>query len=236
MTEEDEPGIGGRKSIPIEWIHKSYKDREYTIGIITKIDGSNITFVIDRDDFDKVKERSWHYIASGYIGSNYKTGGKCKILYLHNLIMDRLTFDGKGTTESVDHINGIGTDNRKANLRICSQSQQNRNTSKRKRTTTKLPAGIDPDEIPKNIWYIPESGSHGERFAIEIKGIPDMNDILWRSTAAKTVTTHEKLRATIAKRNELYSTIPALRDHERESELCKQLLTEYEELIQIYKN
>lgn len=232
---EDERGIGGRKSIPVEWIHKSYKGSEYIIGNITKTDGLTVKFVIDRDDFDKVKDRSWHYIAAGcgYIASTFKTDGIRKILYLHNLLTDRLTFDGKGQTESVDHINGIGTDNRKANLRVCSQSQQNRNTSKRKRTTTRLPEGIDPDSIPKNIWYIPENGSHGERFAIEIKGIPDMKDIMWRSTASKSVSTREKLSAAIAKRNELYSTIDALKYHERESELSKSLQTEYDEIIKM---
>jgi hypothetical protein len=54
---------------------------------------------------------------------------KRKTLYLHNFIMNRLTFDGKGSTETVDHINGNGFDNRKVNLRIISQSLQNMNTN-----------------------------------------------------------------------------------------------------------
>lgn len=114
-----------------------------------------------------------------------------------------------------------------------SQSQQNRNTSKRKRTTTRLPEGFDPDEIPQNIWYMPENGSHGDRFAIEIKGIPDTKDITWRSTSSKSVSTREKLAAAIEKRNEFYSTIPALRDHERDSELSKSLLEEYNEIVRL---
>ncbi len=235
MAEEDERGIGGRKSIPIEWIHKSYKDHEYKIGIITKTDGTTIKFVIDCDDYDRVNERSWHYIGSGcgYIASTYKTEGIRKNIYLHNLIMNRLTFDGKGQTESVDHINGIGTDNRKANLRVCSQSQQNRNKSKRERTTTRLPEGINPDELPQNVWYMPPNGSHGERFAVEIKGIPDTPDIVWRSTASKTISSREKLNAAIAKRKELYESMESLRMHERESELSKHLKTEYDEIIKL---
>ena len=80
---------------------------------------------------------------------------------------------------------------------------------------------------------MPESGSHGDRFAIEIKGIPDTKDITWRSTSSKSVSTREKLIAAISKRNELYSTIAALRDHERESELSKRLLEEYTNLIKM---
>ena len=234
MTER-EPGIGGRKAIPVEYIDVEYKGCSYTIGIITKLDGKNVKFIIDREDKEKVTERNWHCATGGlYISSVFRTeDDSFKALYLHNLIMDRLVFDGKGSSESVDHINGIGTDNRKANLRVCSQSQQNRNTSKRKRTTTRLPEGFDPDEIPQNIWYMPESGSHGDRFAIEIKGIPDTKDITWRSTSSKSVSTRQKLIEAITKRNELYSTIPALRDHERESELSKTLLEEYNEIIKI---
>lgn len=234
MTEK-EPGIGGRKAIPIEYIDVDYKGLSYTIGTITKLDGTTIKFIIDSEDKEKVIERNWHCGTGGlYISSVFRTtDGAAKALYLHNLIMDRLTFDGKGTTESVDHINGMGTDNRKENLRICSQSQQNRNRSKRERTTTRLPDGIDPEEIPQNIWYMPPNGAHGDRFAIEIKGIPETSDITWRSTSSKSVTTREKLQAAIKKRNELYSTITALRDHERESELSKRLLAEYNELIKI---
>ena len=60
-----------------------------------------------------------------------------------------------------------------------------------------------------------------------------MKDIVWRSTSSKSVSTREKLNTSIVKRNELYSTIPALRDHERESELSKCLLEEYNEIIKL---
>lgn len=166
---DDERGIGGRKPNLITWAHINYKSNLYSIGKICKEDGIIERFIIDTEDYDKIKERSWHVVSTGYIGSSCKVDGVRKVLYMHNLIMNRLTFDGKGATESVDHINGIGTDNRKANLRVCSQSQQNRNTSNRVRTTEKLPASIDPSTIPRNIWYIPASGSHGDRFAVEIK-------------------------------------------------------------------
>jgi hypothetical protein len=230
---EDERGIGGRKPTPLVWTIKTYKDKNYYTCKTLKRDRSNGVFVIDADDYEKVKERSWHCMKNGYVGSAYRSEGKCKTLYLHNLIMNRLTFDGKGQTESVDHINGIGTDNRKANLRICSQSQQNRNRSKRERTTTRLPEGIVPDELPQNVWYMPPNGSHGERFAVEIKGIPDTPDIVWRSTASKTISSREKLISAIAKRKELYESMESLRVHERKSELSKSLQSEYDEIMKM---
>ena len=84
--------------------------------------------------------------------------------------MDHYHFPGKGADITIDHINRIGTDNRKENLRLSNQTEQNYNQSKRTRTT-KLPAGcgIDPNDIPTNIEYHPENGAHGEYFEVVIK-------------------------------------------------------------------
>ena len=228
---EDERGIGGRKPNPLTWCCVNYNTKCYYVCKTIKEDGSYAPFVIDSDDYDKVKDRSWHCMNNGYVGSHYKTGGVHKTLYMHNLIMNKLTFDGKGATESVDHINGIGTDNRKANLRIVSQSQQNRNTSARVRTTEKLPSDINPISIPRNVWYIPASGSHGDRFAVEIKGVPGIGTLFWRTTASTKKSTQEKLELAKAKRIELFATYEVLRDHERESDLSQILLAEYEHII-----
>jgi len=53
--------------------------------------------------------------------------------------MDRLEHNGRGQTESIDHINRIGLDNRKENLRLLSQSRQNCN-QKRKPRKSILPS------------------------------------------------------------------------------------------------
>jgi hypothetical protein len=74
MTEK-EPGIGGRKAIPIEYIDVDYKGLSYTIGTITnKTDGTTIKFIIDSEDKEKVIERNWHCGTGGlYISSVFRT-------------------------------------------------------------------------------------------------------------------------------------------------------------------
>ena len=62
----------------------------------------------------------------------------------------RSTFNGKGQHHSIDHINRIGRDNRKVNLRELTQSHQNINQSKRDREV-KLPDGIGEREQNKRV-------------------------------------------------------------------------------------
>ena len=107
-----------------------------------------------------------------------------KILF-HYLITKHV-FDGK---LYVDHINRITTDNRKANLRLITQSDQNKNQSKRKRNV-ELPENCDinPKEIPTFIWYIRPNGLHSDRWCVEIK-----NKYIWKTTSKRNLTTREKL-------------------------------------------
>ena len=121
--------------------------------------------------------------------------------------MGRLDFPGKGATETVDHINRNGFDNRKENLRIISQSQQNMNQTKRERNIT-LPEGcdIDASDIPRHIWYIKANGAHGDRFAIEFK----TENLCWKSTSSKKVSLSKKLEEAKEKLQELYSQYPYL--------------------------
>ena len=179
------------------WIKESevikYNNNKYRVCKISNIKGPML-FIIDNDDFQKVSEYyGWYSKSNNYIGCKvFDT----KILYLHNLIMNRLKFDGKGQKYSVDHINRIGTDNRKENLRIISQSSQNFNQKKKKRKKNILPkdCGIDEKNIPRNIWYIKPNGNHGERFCVEIKGIPPYNDkIIWKTTSSKNISLKAKL-------------------------------------------
>ena len=196
----------GRKPRHIFYQDIKYNNNQYIVGTITSTKGL-IKFVFDKDDEEKVKKYSWHILSSGYIASYYSHGERRLQLLLHNLIMNRIIFPGKGAEETVDHINRNPLDNRKENLRILNQTNQNINQKQKKRDV-ELPegCGILPDEIPKHVWYVRANGLHGERFAIEFK----TENILWKTTSSKKVSIHEKLNQAKQKLVELYTQHPYL--------------------------
>mgnify|MGYP000993593137 CR=1 FL=1 len=71
--------------------------------------------IVDSDDFDLLNRYNWHFQSRGY-ACNEKLG------LLHRFI----TNCPKGMV--VDHINGDNLDNRKENLRICTQTQNTFNS------------------------------------------------------------------------------------------------------------
>lgn len=201
-------GRGGRKPVLIEYKDVIYNDKEYTVGKVIH-NSETIKFIVDKEDSEKIKTRHWHAVTDGnYIGCSVIIDGKKKVLYLHNVIMNRLTFDGKGAKETVDHINRIGLDNRKENLRVISQTEQNLNQSTKKRKCT-LPedCGLTIDDIPKHIWYIKSNGLHGDRFGINLK----TEGIKWKTTSSKLLTLSEKLKQAKEKLEEFYLTYPYLK-------------------------
>ena len=82
--------------------------------------------LIDDDDFDKVVAyRSWHAVESR--GTFYaRTNVHCKDGHWTLLPMHRLIMGVSGNLQ-VDHKNGDGLDNRKENLRVCTQGENAKN-------------------------------------------------------------------------------------------------------------
>lgn len=94
----------------------------------TKIKGYAI---VDDEDFDYLNQFKWgidKVLVNGKINNFYvkKRGEKGSSLRMHRLIMN----PPKGMV--IDHINGNGLDNRRRNLRICTQSQNMQNQKKGK--------------------------------------------------------------------------------------------------------
>ena len=197
----------GRKAGSIDYRFVTHNEREYVVG--TLLHNSNpVEFVFDKEDYPSVTERAWHLASNQYISSAFQCGdGKRRELYLHNLVMGTDLFPGKGAKQSIDHINRNGLDNRKENLRLLSQSQQNMNQTKKKRAVI-LPegCGIDPEEIPTHIWYVRAQGQHGDRFAIEFK----TEGVCWKTTSSKAVSLQQKLEQAKVKLAELYENYPYL--------------------------
>ena len=94
---------------------------------------------ISKEDNDILQSRSWQSVkTSKHTYSSYlKARIHGKTTYLHRLVMERVLSRKLKTSERIDHINGDGTDNRRENLRMCTQGQNLANQPKRKNGTSK---------------------------------------------------------------------------------------------------
>jgi hypothetical protein len=97
-------------------------------------------------------------------------------------------------------------------LRKYNQTEQNQNQSNRKRTV-ELPenCGIKPEDIPKNIWYMKPNGKHGDRFVVEVKGLPE-GKIEKKSCSSKNIELITKLEQAKLILNEIYEKYPSIKE------------------------
>lgn len=97
---------------------------------------------IDEADAGLVLKHHWHVSRTGtrkrpYVKTSMKVEGKKKNVYLHRFILDA------PNGSCVDHINDDPLDNRRANLRLCTNRQNSANRS----ATIKSRTGI------KGVYY-----------------------------------------------------------------------------------
>lgn len=87
--------------------------------------------IVDDEDFKKFNKFNWS-ITAGYAvrSKSLKNGGKKGLIVLHRIIVNC----PKGM--QVDHINNNTFDNRKSNLRICTDRQNRWNRGKQKNNTS----------------------------------------------------------------------------------------------------
>lgn len=83
--------------------------------------GKDLFVVIDDEDFALVSKFNWHKHSSSDSTTYYASAN----VKMHRLIMDAKPGD------IIDHINGDPLDNRKQNLRKCTNSQNQQNTHSR---------------------------------------------------------------------------------------------------------
>jgi hypothetical protein len=72
--------------------------------------------IVDDEDFDWLNQWKWYYNDRGYAVRHMPSNHKM-LLYMHRVIMNT------PPDMDTDHINGNGLDNRRANLRVCTTSQ-----------------------------------------------------------------------------------------------------------------
>jgi len=78
--------------------------------------------IVDDDDFDLIKKYKWRALTGKGLQYAVTSTFPLKSMSMHRLIINAP--DGK----QVDHIDGNGLNNRKSNLRLCTHSQNQRNS------------------------------------------------------------------------------------------------------------
>ena len=111
-------------------------------------DSNNRPFLIDTNDLEKLMEYTWRvdYKKGNYVEAHIR--GERTSICLHRVIMNALP------GEYVDHINHDPSDNRKYNLRICTQSENTHNYSGLRRTNSSGHVGVEymPKSAVKKRW------------------------------------------------------------------------------------
>jgi len=94
----------------------------------------NISVLIDDEDYEKIKDYTWFATKKNndfYITHSMRSEYNLRSsIRLHRIIMNC------PKNKMVDHINHDTLDNRKCNLRICTHSENIRNSRKRKNTSS----------------------------------------------------------------------------------------------------
>jgi hypothetical protein len=159
------------------------KDKDNNNCILLYCNPGNF-IIIDVDSLDRIrivndKQVSWFIGKNGYAGCRTKINEKDTVLTLHQYLMNHY---GKGRgQDSIDHINRNKLDNRLFNLRITTQSEQNKNRDKvsRQKTAKALPDEIKDVILPKFIVYYKENisdNTYREFFTVEGHPIQKMKE------------------------------------------------------------
>lgn len=82
-----------------------------------------VAFVDDKD-FEWLSEYTWFFSDTGYAKATLWEDGKAFQIRMHRLIM------GAKRRQMCDHINGEKLDNRRENLRLCTNAENMRNRGK----------------------------------------------------------------------------------------------------------
>ena len=86
--------------------------------------------LVDDSDYERLTKYNWYLTTSGYVRHHYWVGKRSDCIQMHRLLLSA----PQGM--QVDHINGNKLDNRRYNLRLCSNSQNGFNRKAYKTNTS----------------------------------------------------------------------------------------------------
>lgn len=101
--------------------------------------GKGQVALVSSSDYLRVMERRWTLGQNGYV--YLARHGSEKKASLHRFLI------GGGVSDFVDHINGDRLDNRRENLRLCAQAENNRNQLKSKFPKSSKYKGVYLDKV-----------------------------------------------------------------------------------------
>lgn len=145
---------GHLTSIIASKTHKKYNEyileEDFYYGKIS----DNIYFLIDKNDYNKVKDYKWT-LDDGYVCS-HDFSDNFKKIRMHRFVLGALS------GQIVDHVNRNKLDNRKDNLRLVNHEQNSRNISISKANKTGI---IGVSKAENNAWRVTIQGkSFGKRY------------------------------------------------------------------------
>lgn len=130
-----------------------------------------------------------------------------EMIYLHAYLMNHMG-QGKGQL-SIDHIDRDPLNNRLCNLRVATQTEQNKNTKKRARKKSARPLPPEIDVLPKYVVYYWEKQNNalGYRDHFKVEKHPaqvaGLHKDKWGTTKSMKVSPTKKLEQAIHKVHEL---------------------------------
>lgn len=116
--------------------------------------------LVDASDFNLLTRHCWHFVP---MAGSSENGYACRSERGHKIRMHRQIL-GLTNGQRVDHIDGNGLNNTRANLRIATQTENMRNRPKFRARTSRY-KGVSRHG---NAWLVHVQGKHVGRFKSEL--------------------------------------------------------------------